>query len=117
MTLSVNRARSGADDWISFTISDTGIGMTPEEIAKMFDPFVQADASTTRQYGGTGLGLALSQRFARMLGGRITAESQKGVGSVFELRLPANTAHEGATQPEISAPTRPPDAQSRIWSW
>jgi CheY-like chemotaxis protein len=94
VTLSVKRTVTGGADLISFTISDTGIGMTPDELTRVFDPFIQADPSTTRRFGGTGLGLALSRRFAHMLGGDISAESEKGVGSVFQLRLPANTRSE-----------------------
>ena len=114
VTLAVKRTSTGGDDWISFTITDTGIGMTREEIAKVFDPFTQADASTTRRFGGTGLGLALSQRFALMLGGGISVESEKGVGSVFQLRLPANTTSE--LPPEVAAASpaqRHTDARSK----
>ena len=59
-------------------MSDTGIGMTPEQMARLFEAFAQADASTTRRYGGTGLGLALSRRFCRMMGGDITVASEPG---------------------------------------
>ena len=73
---------------VYFAVSDTGIGMTPEQLVKVFEPFRQADASTTKQYGGTGLGLTISQRFCGMLGGDIRASSSKGVGTRFEFRLP-----------------------------
>ncbi len=75
--------------WIEFTTSDTGIGMTQEQIDKVFGEFLQADSSTTREYGGTGLGLAISRRMARMLGGDITVTSTLGEGSTFIVRLPA----------------------------
>ena len=72
-------------------MSDTGIGMTPEQQAKLFEAFTQADASTTRSYGGTGLGLAISRSFCRQLGGDITLESHTGKGTTFTVRLPAVT--------------------------
>ncbi|MCA9636598.1 MAG: HAMP domain-containing histidine kinase, partial [Myxococcales bacterium] len=75
--------------WFLFEVRDTGIGMTPEVLGRLFTPFTQADSSTTRKYGGTGLGLAISRHFANMLGGDITAESEEGLGSVFHVRLPA----------------------------
>jgi PAS domain S-box-containing protein len=73
----------------SMEISDSGIGMTADQMAKLFQPFSQADASTTRKYGGTGLGLTITRRFCRMMGGDVTARSELGVGSTFEIRLPA----------------------------
>lgn len=69
---------------------DTGIGMNPDQLQRIFQPFIQADASTTRRYGGTGLGLAISQRFCQMMGGNISLQSQEGVGSTFTIRLPVN---------------------------
>ncbi|MCU0544671.1 MAG: ATP-binding protein [Oscillatoriaceae cyanobacterium Prado104] len=71
-----------------FRVSDTGIGMTDEQLQQIFKPFTQADASTTRKYGGTGLGLTISQRLCQILGGEITVESQNGRGSTFTVRLP-----------------------------
>ena len=74
------------------TVADTGIGMTAEQLSRLFREFTQADASTTRKYGGTGLGLALSQRLAHLMGGRIDVESTPGRGSAFTLRLPRRPA-------------------------
>jgi two-component system, NtrC family, sensor kinase len=77
--------------WIEFAVSDTGIGMTPEQQAKLFEEFTQADSSTARQYGGTGLGLAITRKLARMMGGDVTLTSEAGKGSTFTVRLPAIT--------------------------
>jgi len=84
------RARRIANgrDWIEFAVADTGIGMTPEQQAKLFEEFSQADATTAQRFGGTGLGLALSRKLARMMGGDVTVTSEPGKGSVFTVRLP-----------------------------
>ena len=76
--------------WVEFAVSDTGIGMTPEQQTKLFQEFSQADASTARQYGGTGLGLAITRKLAQMMGGDVTVASEQGKGSVFTVRLPAS---------------------------
>ena len=80
---------SPALPWLSFRVSDTGIGMTPEQMSKLFEAFSQADVSTTRKYGGTGLGLAISRKFCQMMGGDLTVESEAGKGSIFTATLPA----------------------------
>jgi signal transduction histidine kinase/DNA-binding response OmpR family regulator/HAMP domain-containing protein len=78
-------------NWIEIAVADTGIGMTPEQQAKLFEEFIQADSSTARQYGGTGLGLAITRKLVRMMGGDVTVTSEPGKGSVFTVRLPAST--------------------------
>jgi len=85
-------ARRVADgrDWIELAVADTGIGMTPEQQAKLFEEFTQADATTAQRFGGTGLGLAITRKLARMMGGDVTVTSEPGKGSVFTLRLPGS---------------------------
>ncbi|HHB92806.1 MAG TPA: response regulator, partial [Thioploca sp.] len=75
-------------EWVHFFVVDNGIGMTEEQIGKLFQPFTQADSSTTRKYGGTGLGLVITQQFTKMLGGKIKVKSKFGEGSNFDLSLP-----------------------------
>ena len=89
VTISVRRTAEDSGAWITMAVTDTGIGMTREQTDRLFQEFVQADASTTRKYGGTGLGLAISRRFCQMMGGDITVESEVGRGSTFAIRLPA----------------------------
>jgi len=86
--LYVARVTKKGADWILFQVRDTGVGMTPQQTGKVFEPFTQADASTTRKFGGTGLGLAITREFSRMLGGDATVESELGRGSVFTLQVP-----------------------------
>jgi signal transduction histidine kinase len=87
------RVREVADgrDWVELAVADSGIGMTAEQQAKLFQDFTQADSLTARRYGGTGLGLAISRKLARMMGGDVTVTSQPGKGSVFAVRLPASS--------------------------
>ncbi|EIJ41095.1 PAS domain S-box [Beggiatoa alba B18LD] len=94
-------------DWISFKIADNGIGITPEQQAKLFQPFTQADASTTRKYGGTGLGLAITKQFAEMLGGNISIHSEFGHGSEFIIQLPTQISIEQLQQLAESSVTEP----------
>ena len=89
ITLTVSRTEAG---WIAFGVSDTGIGMTPEQQAKLFQSFTQADASTTRKYGGTGLGLVITQQFCQLMGGDIQVTSIAGTGTTFTIRLPVGGA-------------------------
>ncbi|HJU15984.1 MAG TPA: response regulator [Stellaceae bacterium] len=99
--LSLDIARS--DGEVSFAVADTGIGMTEEQLGRLFQAFTQADAATTRRYGGTGLGLAITKRFCEMLGGRITVESVPGQGSTFTIVLPVRTA-PAAVEEEPAGP-------------
>ena len=92
VTIRVKRVREDGREWVTMAVTDTGIGLTREQIGRLFQEFVQADASTTRKYGGTGLGLAISQRFCQMMGGDIAVESEPGRGSTFTIRLPVDDA-------------------------
>jgi PAS domain S-box-containing protein len=94
-------------DWIRFRIADTGIGITAEQVQQLFIEFAQADISTARKYGGTGLGLALSRHFCRMMGGDITVESQASHGSTFTVRLPAEVADRAVPAARISSEALP----------
>jgi GAF domain-containing protein len=85
----IARRFDDGSDWIEVAVSDSGIGMTPEQQAKLFEEFTQADASTAQRFGGTGLGLAITRKLARMMGGDVTVASEPGKGSVFTVRLPS----------------------------
>src|SRR5262249_42084284 len=88
IALEVQRRVVAGRPTIEFIVTDTGVGMTPEQTSKIFDPFTQADVTTTRKYGGTGLGLALVARFCQLMGGKVFVDSEPGVGSRFTVRLP-----------------------------
>jgi signal transduction histidine kinase len=96
ITLTVERRTHQGREWMVFRVADTGIGMTPEQLEKLFKPFEQADASTTRKYGGTGLGLAISLKFCQLMGGDITVESEPGKGSTFTMYLPVRSDQPSA---------------------
>lgn len=110
-TIRLAAERTGHDgqEWVRFSVQDTGIGMTPEQLARLFQPFAQAEASTTRRFGGTGLGLAISRRFCQMMGGDVTVTSVEGQGSTFTIELPA---HVGTATP---APAGEPATLSKQW--
>jgi signal transduction histidine kinase len=93
VTLRARRVLADGRDWIDLAVADTGIGMTAEQQGKLFEEFVQADASTAQRFGGTGLGLAITRKLARMMGGDVTVRSEPGKGSVFTVRLPGGATH------------------------
>ncbi len=101
-----------------FEVIDTGVGMSPEMVARIFEPFTQADETVTRKFGGTGLGLAISTRFSELLGGELQVESELGVGSTFRLRLPTGPVAElewvdGASETARPAAANEPAAEVR----
>ena len=114
ITLAGAREAGEDGDWVAFQVADSGIGMTPEQVGKLFQTFSQADASTTRKFGGTGLGLAITKRLCRLLGGDVSVASEPGQGSSFTVRLPAVLAPPEAVA-EVSPVMSPrPDGASTI---
>src|SRR5262249_23583084 len=114
ITLTVERETKDGQEWVLFHVTDSGIGMTPEQMSRLFQSFVQADAGTAKRFGGTGLGLTITRRFCQMMGGDATVTSTFGKGSTFTLRLPAQVS---APKPEpmketreLALPEVPPDA-------
>ncbi|MBE7559937.1 hypothetical protein HS125_13750 [bacterium] len=102
ITLHARRSLCDGRPGVLVQVRDTGIGMTPEELARVFEPFVQADGSTTRKYGGTGLGLSIAKRLCESMGGRLSAESAPQAGTCFTLWLPA-AAEEGTVVAALPA--------------
>ena len=104
----------GADgDFVKFQVKDSGIGMSPEQVSRVFEAFAQADASTTRKYGGTGLGLAITKKFCEMLGGSIDVESELGKGTTFTVRLPRRASGEAQVAPiAVSSASQSPSRQT-----
>jgi signal transduction histidine kinase len=88
VTIAAYQEQENGRDWITLAVTDTGIGMTPEQMGKLFQEFSQASSATASKYGGTGLGLVISRRFCQMMGGDIVVESKPGHGSTFTIRLP-----------------------------
>jgi adenylate cyclase len=113
VTLSIARAPRNGSGGIAISVGDTGIGMTPEQLSKLFAEFTQADSSTTRKYGGTGLGLAISKRLVEMLGGTIAVESASGKGSTFKVWLPAEPS-AGTPGPPRAVPEAPAAAGAGV---
>jgi PAS domain S-box-containing protein len=110
VTLSVKRDSQGPEGWIEFEVTDSGIGMSATQLMKLFQPFVQADVDTTRKYGGTGLGLVISRRLCRMLGGDVSVDSVAGGGSRFTVRLPSRVPDlpEASSSPASHRPVVAP---------
>jgi signal transduction histidine kinase len=88
VTIAARQEQENGRDWMTLSVADTGIGMTAEQMRKLFQEFSQASSTTASKYGGTGLGLVISRRFCQMMGGDITVESEPGKGSVFTVRVP-----------------------------
>ncbi len=103
ISLSLKAETVAGVDWVSFQIKDTGIGMTPPQVTRIFQPFTQGDLSTTRKYGGTGLGLSITRKLCQMMGGDLVVESVKDQGSTFTIRIPRD-----ARQAQIEAPEKQP---------
>jgi signal transduction histidine kinase/CheY-like chemotaxis protein len=114
ITLQAERESIDGVDWLTFAVNDTGIGIPEDKLEHVFKEFSQADSSTTRDYGGTGLGLTISRRFCQMLGGDMTVTSELGAGSTFTIRVPAvlpggEEAQEKSPPPEAEAVQASPD--------
>lgn len=106
LTMRARLDTSGPEELVAFEVEDRGIGMTQEQLDKIFDPFTQADSSTSKRFGGTGLGLTITREFSRLLGGEITVTSEKNVGTIFRMTVLKN-AHkiEQPAAPELSGKT------------
>lgn len=106
ITITISSEETQNDRWINFQIQDTGIGMLPEQLQKIFNAFAQADSSTTRKYGGTGLGLTITKRFVQMMGGTVNVESDIGKGTTFIVKIPQTVRDiRPSSEPSEIAPT------------
>lgn len=105
VTLAVERKETNVGTWIYFRVTDSGIGITTQQQEKLFQAFSQADASTTRKYGGTGLGLLITKRFTEMMGGHINVESQFGQGTTFHVHIPVHNTTYSTIEPAVLTPT------------
>lgn len=101
VSLEVERTSESDCGWITFRVSDNGIGMSPEQMENLFQEFMQADASTTRKYGGTGLGMAITKRFSEMMGGHIDVKSSQGEGTTFTVRIPDKVVKAAAVDRDL----------------
>jgi signal transduction histidine kinase/DNA-binding response OmpR family regulator len=109
VALQVHAVRIQGEPWIEFAVADTGIGLAPDQQRRLFQSFSQADPSTSRKYGGTGLGLVISRRFAQMMGGDIHLHSELGRGSTFTVRLPrTGGAARASSSPGLATPVPAP---------
>jgi signal transduction histidine kinase len=116
ISIDVSRERTEGPDFVVFSVSDTGIGMTRDQMERIFEPFFQADASTHRKYGGTGLGLAITKHFCEVMGGDIQVKSKYGAGTTFTMRLPVQVTQNKVEYTAAVEPrSAPPSGGSEQW--
>lgn len=113
ISLEIDCFEKGDVPWIQFAVNDTGIGISPEQLDRVFKSFTQAESSTTRKYGGTGLGLFLTERFCNFLGGKVTVTSKVNVGSTFTMLLPLITTTTTTIIPQVEQGKKVPTTPSK----